>query len=396
MLRAALSALLLAVALPLPVPAQEELLESRRRLQEIRHERSELRTQMTGIRSRVHDLSGELGNLGRQVTASSAVLEELDFQLGHAEEQVEATTLELLVTEDRLAEVEAVLHRRLRDIYQRGPLHPVQVLLGAETFSDLLNRYKYLQLAARQDRALMERVRELRTALTLRERRLNRELGRTRSLRTERMREHAQLETVQQTQAQTLSSLRSEERSTSQRLVQLERDEERLGSLIETLERRRREAERSEPSGAGGAVSPERPAITTRSLGSLGWPVEGEVIYRFGRESSEGVTVRWNGVGIAAPLGTPVRSVALGVVALAAPFEGYGPTVILDHGGGYYSLYLYLQNVLVREGDRVSRGQPVGTVGGRGPPEGPHVEFQIRGPGGRAMDPLEWLRGRSE
>ena len=89
-----------------------------------------------------------------------------------------------------------------------------------------------------------------------------------------------------------------------------------------------------------------------------------------------------------------LRAVEAGVAVLAGPFEGYGPTVVVSHGGGYYSLYLYLRDLSVREGDTVGRGQVVGRVGGSRTPEGPHIEFQIRSPGGEAVDPLGWLRRR--
>jgi murein DD-endopeptidase MepM/ murein hydrolase activator NlpD len=99
-------------------------------------------------------------------------------------------------------------------------------------------------------------------------------------------------------------------------------------------------------------------------------------------------------VGIGAAAGTPVRAVEAGTVEMAAPFEGYGPTVVVSHGGGYYSLYLYLRDVQVRAGTQITKGQVIGTVGGEGTPEGAHVEFQIREPGGGAVDPITWLRAR--
>src|SRR5690606_23220796 len=130
--------------------------------------------------------------------------------------------------------------------------------------------------------------------------------------------------------------------------------------------------------------------------GTLAWPVEGRVLYPFGRQTQpNGTVLRWNGIGIAAPEGTSVRAVEAGTAVLAGPFEGYGPTVVVSHGGGHYTLYLYLREISVREGDPVERGQVVGTVGGARTPEGPHIEFQIRTPGGEAVDPLTWLRRRT-
>jgi septal ring factor EnvC (AmiA/AmiB activator) len=123
------------------------------------------------------------------------------------------------------------------------------------------------------------------------------------------------------------------------------------------------------------------------------------VIYRFGRENRpNGLVLRWNGIGIAADSGTPVRAVRSGRVVLAGPFEGYGPTVVVSHGDGFYTLYLYLEEIGVVEGRDVQAGQVVGTVGGTDTPEGAHLEFQIRAPssGGspQAEDPLRWLRPR--
>ena len=81
-----------------------------------------------------------------------------------------------------------------------------------------------------------------------------------------------------------------------------------------------------------------------------------------------------------------------GRVVFAGPFEGYGPTVVLDHGAGYYTVYLYLDRVTAKQGDVVRRGQSLGTVGGPAVGEGPHIEFQVRLPGGRAADPAPLLQ----
>jgi septal ring factor EnvC (AmiA/AmiB activator) len=123
------------------------------------------------------------------------------------------------------------------------------------------------------------------------------------------------------------------------------------------------------------------------------------VIYHFGRERRpNGTVLQWNGIGISASPGSPVTAVRGGTVVLAGPFEGYGPTVVLDHGDGFYTLYLYLEEIGVVQGRPVAIGQVVGTVGGTDTPEGPHIEFQVRAPvsGGspQAQDPLKWLMAR--
>ena len=134
--------------------------------------------------------------------------------------------------------------------------------------------------------------------------------------------------------------------------------------------------------------------------GSLEWPLDGDLIYRFGQEQlPNGLVLNWNGVGIAGLPGSPVRAARNGLIVLAGPFEGYGPSVVLSHGDGFYSLYLYLEEIRVAEGRSIDMGHVIGTVGGTDTAQGPHIEFQVRAPidGGvpEAQDPLEWLKPRA-
>lgn len=398
--------LAVAAALPFAVGAQQdparEITESQRRLQQIRQERQQLRGELSRIRSRVGDVSAEIRNIQRQQQVSSQLLREINLQLQQTAARIDETTAEMIRTQGELEDKRARLNLRLREIYKQGPVHNAQVLLTADSFSDLLNRYKYLYLIARRDRTLVTEVAELARELEMREHELRRSLSDIQYLQAEREQENATLASLRASRGATLTDLRSTERRTNSRLESLARDERRMTGVIADLERRRRENERRAAAAAAsapaGSRTPPRPAastMTTADLGALDWPVGGRVVYNFGRaRQSNGTTIRYNGIGIGAAAGTAVRAVEAGTVEMAAPFEGYGPTVVVSHGGGYYSLYLYLRDINVRAGTQITKGQVIGTVGGEGTPEGAHVEFQIREPGGAAVDPITWLRRR--
>jgi len=395
-----LAVLLLLAAAAIPARAQQnvqrELRDSQLRLEEIRRERERLQREMETLRTRVHDVSGRLENIERQVAASVSALQELDFQSAALAASIEETTRELIQTRDRLAERKAVLSRRLRSIYKRGRLHAVRVLLSAESFGDLLNRYKYLHLIALYDRLLIDQVTELEKELVHRERELTQSHADLQRLRAEKLQEVARLQSLESEQERELARYRAQAREAEGRLQQLARDEQRLTNLVAELERRRLEEERRRA--VAGRAAREG-SISTSDLGNLAWPVEGSLVYRFGPERRpNGVVLRWNGIGIAAEPGTPVRAVESGTVVMAGPFEGYGPSVMISHGGGYYTLYLYLGRTMVTEGQTIPAGHVIGTVGGERTPEGPHIEFQVRAPvrGGipEPVDPLNWLRAR--
>ncbi|RMH14701.1 MAG: hypothetical protein D6701_11010 [Gemmatimonadetes bacterium] len=394
-------ALALAAALALgaaPLAAQgdlqAEIAASQRRLEEVRAERERLQQEMARLQSSARDVASELQNIERQLSASRSVLAEIEFQANAVSEQIQETSASLLRARERLSEAQAILNRRLRDIYKRGPLHTVRVLLGAESFADLLTRYRYLRLIAAYDRSIVDRIEVLEQQLVERDQELRESMRSLGVIRQARLGELAQLRNVEADRQRTLEQFRSQQARTTSRLEELESDEARLTGLITDLEARRRELEARRSTRGGPAT------LADADAGSLPWPVDGEVLYRFGpQRQPNGTVLRWNGLGIRAPTGTPVRAVRAGTVVLAGPFEGYGPTVVLSHGGGFYTLYLYLEEVGVVQGRRVEAGQVVGTVGGAATPEGPHVEFQIRAPaedGGspEAQDPLRWLRPR--
>jgi len=172
---------------------------------------------------------------------------------------------------------------------------------------------------------------------------------------------------------------------------QAELGEARPGDAVTSLEDRRRELE---------TPTSSELSMSIRDAGSLEWPLDGDLIYPFGREQRpNGLVLNWNGVGIAGLPGSPVHAARKGLIVLAGPFEGYGPSVVLSHGNGFYSLYLYLEEIRVVEGRSIDMGHVIGTVGGTDTAQGPHIEFQVRAPidGSvpKAQDPLEWLKPRA-
>lgn len=391
------AALLGLIASAAPATAQtavlRDLRDSRAKLDSIQAEREKLQREMDQLRTRVRDASRELVNIERQREFSRSALLELEFQTALLNEDIEAATASHVETQARLRTRIQVMNERLRSIYKRGRTHTVQVLLTSRTFADLLNRYKYLHLMALYDRMAVQEVSRLERELAAQERELRESLGRLERLREERAEELAQLERVEQQRQTALRQFRQQETRTAGLITELEREQERLTGTIANLERRRLD---EEARGIGPAAAA---SITTRALGSLQWPVDGDVVYRFGPDRKpDGIVLKHQGIGIGAPAGTPVSAVESGVIEYAGAFPGYGPTVIISHGGGYRTLYLYLRNIGVRVGQQVTAGETIGVVGGEQTAEGPHIEFQVRVPmegGVEPVDPLAWLRSRA-
>jgi septal ring factor EnvC (AmiA/AmiB activator) len=380
-----------AVAFAGAAEAQEQsdakLRQQQQELARIRRERDELQRRMRGLQSKVHDISEEVTNLDRQHDATVRVVRSLDQQLTTLNGEVEHTTANLVRAQDEVQIKQAVLRKRLVEIYKRGPLFTFEVLLSAKSFGDLVARYKYLHILAQRDRTVVRRVDQLRSQIIGQRRQLVSLQNGVEQNRVEKAREAERLAALEQQRQQSLKKAQADQKKAKARLAELARSEARLNNVIAGFEAaRRRAASRT------GAAPMAPSSIRTSDYGRLDWPVDGSIIYRFGRVvNPNNTTTRWNGVGIAASSGTGVKSVSSGEVVLADVMGTYGNTIIIQHGGGDYSVYGSLSEMSVSKGARVTKGQVIGTIGATDPSLPPHLHFEIRH-GGPAVDPLDWLR----
>jgi len=122
------------------------------------------------------------------------------------------------------------------------------------------------------------------------------------------------------------------------------------------------------------------------SNGPLSWPLRGVLYARFGRKGKE----PHDGIDLAAPAGSPVKTAAPGTTLYAGEQKGYGLIVIVQHEGELVTLYAHNRDVRVKTGQKVRAGQVVATVGDSGKTSGPHLHFEVRREG-VPIDPLTVL-----
>lgn len=359
------------------------------RLDSIRRQREMLEDELGRLRGQLRDITTEIRNIEQQKGLTSRVVNELDRQMLSMTSQLDTATINLMLAQDALVETNAVLRRRLVEIYKRGPLWAFEVLLAAESFGDLLSRYKYLELVTRQDRELVSAIENLRDRITVQRHEQLAAQNAIAEQRRQRGQELQRFEILERQRQNALRQTRASQQAAVSRVDSLSAAEAALGNLLAALEEERRRAI------ARGARTDIAGSITEADLGTLQWPVDGPVLYGFGRAPGpDGTSIRYEGVGIGAELGTPVRAVATGYVEHADLLGTWGPSIILDHGNNFRTLYLYLSRFDVAEGATVVAGQVIGRSGGARSDAGPHIEFQIRqSVAGRplALDPENWL-----
>ena len=338
----------------------------------------------------MHDVRDELTNLERQRESTDRIVDEIERQIGGLSGQLDRSSAELILAEDNLAERRAVLERRLVEIYKRGPLYTFQALLAAESFGDLLSRYKYLYLTSRQDRALVTDVEKLRNRVV--EQRddlldVRTQLDRTRE---EREAEFSQVLRAGRCARPAAAALKRSARSTEQRLAACRRT--KPGSTAcsprwsapgaTTACARARAAPRRSP----GPSPPPTSAISTgrwrarsstasaatrcRAAASSGGTASGSR-RRWARRCRRSNRARCDWWGSSGPTDSPSSwSTATGTTR-STPISRARRS---------------------SSADTVNKGQTIGTVGGENSDYGAHLHFEIRGENQVALDPTEWLK----
>ena len=137
-------------------------------------------------------------------------------------------------------------------------------------------------------------------------------------------------------------------------------------------------------------VTSSLPDPSAMSSTDFRWPVRGRVVQNFGPIQGGG---RNDGINIVVPAGTPVKAAENGVVAYAgSELKGYGNLILIRHDNDFVTAYAHNADIKVKRGDRVTRGQVIGSAGQSGNVTQPQLHFEIR-KGSSPIDPMTRLAG---
>ena len=325
----------------------------------------------------------------------SAQLRDAELGVQSARRQLEEARVQRIASEARLRELEREQARKdaelaaergalageLRTAYVNGREEQLKLLLNQQdpaSFGRMLAYYGYF------GRARAERIGSIRDKLEhlalLREK-IAAETERLRDLEARQERELAALKGAQQKRSQAVAAIEGDIKSKGGEIKRLQSQARGLEKLIADL----RKALQSKPVARQAPFEPLK--------GKLPWPVQdGRVLARFGQPRAGG-SLKWQGMLIGTDRGARVRAPFAGRVAYADWLPGMGLMIVLDHGGGYLSLYGHNEEVFKKVGDPVAAGDVIGAVGDTGGHNQPALYFEVRR-GREPVNPEIWLQRR--
>jgi murein DD-endopeptidase MepM/ murein hydrolase activator NlpD len=375
-----------------------EIQRLRTEIQRAEQQEGVLTSEISAVNARVRDVQSDIADeqskltwLENRLTAERQRLERLNIRFVTQTER-----LRVLEKEHHAAVVQ--LETRLRRIYMEDTPDAFSFVLGASSFSDLLDHVELLNDIGRQDARIADRVAksEFRTKVARRKTSQTRASvqATTRSIagRVEEQRAardslvaiRDELAAAQSAKARTLASVRAEHGEHETELDQLEAESAALAAQIRAAQQAAAAAAAAAASGASSATTAS--SNSTISAAGLIWPVSGPVVSGFGPRDGR----MHEGIDISVASGTPVVASATGTVIHSGWLGGYGNLVVIDHGNGLSTAYAHNSALAVVVGQQVAQGEVISYAGTTGNSSGPHVHFEVR-VNGTAVDPLGYL-----
>ena len=350
-----------------------------------------LTTDIANASSQIDALSGDIDVLTVKLTALESDLAAHRAHLARLQERYREQTERL----ERLTHEHAVAQRRLEarlvELYETNEANAIEILLQAQSFSDLLEQLDYFRAIGDRDKEIADTIKRLQISVRVARAQtaatkadveeatavLAQETAEKRAARAELIAQEEALAAARASKQSFLAGVRHERH-------QDQEDLETMQAASASLAAKIREAQASAPPPSSGSGGPGGSGGAPSSSGFI-WPVSGPITSGFGP--------RWGsfheGIDIGAACGTPIRAAASGTIIYAGWMDGYGNIVIIDHGGGLATAYGH-QSAIYMSGGAVSQGQVVGAVGSTGHSTGCHLHFEVR-VNGSPVDPLGYL-----
>ena len=389
-----------------PVPQRkQQLQDEQRRLQQ---QLVQLRQQVARAEASRAEAADALRESEAAISDANRRLRELAAERRQVQQQIDMLASRSRAVGARRLEEEKALGFVLRSQYVLARQTPLQRLLEGAGPGELQRELIYLDHLAR-DRARTlgelrsrgEELAELKAQSEVKQLELA-------ALAEDEERSRAELIRQQAVRSRTLDRIARQLAGQQRSLQTLQRDEQRLASLIGEIERLLAEQARRQPREPARARRPAKGAAAPPTVdvpadsdfaqlrGKLVLPVHGEVVARFGSPRPTEAQVdapTWKGVLIRAAPGAEVHAVAAGRVVFADWLRGFGNLLVIDHGDGFLSVYGNNESLLADVGARVGAGDPVATVGSSGGVAEAGLYFELRFKG-RPIDPLRWAQAR--
>lgn len=327
------------------------------------------------------------GDAVRYVAELDVTLEALGEELSKLSDDIETKEAEIEQTKSELAEAEiaaeeqyASMKLRIKYMYEKGDSSYVDLLLEARSLSELMNKAEYISKISEYDREKLDEYEATREQIAQAKMVLETEHEELLGLQEQTEAKQSSVEELMAAKQAEIKSVESKisaaENEVSEYAKDLKAQEDSIKAIEAELKRKEEEAKKkAETSGT---------TYKTQSIGNIKFiwpcPVSSRITSKFGSRTSPtaGASSNHKGIDIGAPTGSDIVAAAAGEVVISTYSYSAGNYVMINHGGGVYTVYMHASKLLCKVGETVKQGQVIAKVGSTGYSTGPHLHFGVR------------------
>ena len=333
---------------------------------------------------KVSNLSEEISLLQRLVKEIKKEEKLLVADISRTESQIFKSEIELDTLRTRYA-------RRINKIYKKGQLTNLEKIFSSTSWRQAIYRSKYLKIIAEIDQKTHDTIKSLLVEIGKQKINLEAALRKKRRLKRDRAQTLTLVQNKKRKEQRALVKIRQSQKDLKIFLTEKQAGVKQLENIIskirDDINRFEREARIRQQQQA--LQSKEFPKLK----GQLEWPAKGRVITKFGRQWNPKLktTTENPGIDIKGKPGSEIRTVLGGVVTTITFIRGFGTTIIIDHGNGFYTVYSHVTKVETNEDSQVRGGDVIAYMGDSSSINGAQLHFEIWGQG-KKLDPEKWLK----
>ncbi|MBX3113409.1 MAG: peptidoglycan DD-metalloendopeptidase family protein [Fimbriimonadaceae bacterium] len=339
-------------------------------LSKVKQKRNQLRSQLNQKKAAVHTAMDQVHAVDSQLTSLNERIDNTTTELNKNKKEQQKLAVELREQTEKLDVVKKHVAQRVRAMYVQGETAPIAMIAESKSVGDLAARKAFIQRIANSDRELFNDVRVLRDAVLAKKKQQDLTVARIAELVQQQKQEVGELQAARAKKKQLFAALKAEENELEVRLEEMERESNKLEAQIAAIQAR---TSGSTPIYNGKFIRPVNGRMSS-GFGSRVHPITGK------RKTH-------TGIDIAASSGTPIKAAGSGKVITASYINGYGNTIVIDHGGGISTLYGHCSRLYAKVGQSVKTGERIAAVGSTGFSTGPHLHFEVR-VNGKPVNPI--------
>ena len=355
---------------------KDEINATKKRIQ------SEGRKEKSSVR-RVSNLSEEISLLQQLLKEIKKEEKLLVADISRSERKIGESEEELDTLRTRYA-------RRLSTIYKKGQISNLEKILSSTSWRQAIYRTKYLKIISEIDQKTHDTIRSLLIQIGRQKLELEAVLRKKRRLKRDREKTLASVRSKKKKEQRELVKIRKSQKDLKVYLTEKQAGVKQLEDIIKKIQEDIARSEREE------RIRKQQMVLKSKEFpklkGQLQWPAEGRVVTKFGRQWNPKLktTTENPGIDIKGKPGSQIRSVLGGIVTTITFIRGFGTTIIIDHGGGFYTVYSHVTNVETNEDSQVRSGDVIAYMGDSGSINGSQLHFEIWGQG-KKLNPEYWL-----